>query len=94
MNSRRPFKIRGRKADPLVMRDDKDSPLGADPFGSTDQGTEAPPARLLGTSEGRLQLLAELRGLIEEDAYEVDADVVAEAIMEENGLYRLINWED
>lgn len=83
------------EADPSPMRrkDDKGSSVDADLFGLVVDQIETPPP--LGTpDEQRRLLLAELRGLIERDDYEVDPEAVAEAIIDESGRSLTIDWMD
>lgn len=83
------------KADSSGMRrENEQGPgVGADLFGLVAEEISAPAP--LGTpDEQRRLLIAELRGLIERDDYEVDPGAVAEAIMDESGHFSFIDWRD
>lgn len=55
--------------------------LGADPFADPLGADAIPHVPVLATPEERRALINELRGLIESGSYEIDADVVAVAVL-------------
>ena len=77
------------------MRDKEEeaTPVGADPFGLVAGQLDAPPP-LWSADEERRALISELRSLIASDDYEVDPEAVAEAIIDESGRFRVIDWLD
>ena len=88
------FKKPAPEADPSRMRhsDDSGSSIDGDLFGLVAEEIAAPPPPLGTPDEQRRLLLAELRELIEADAYEVDPNAVAESIIDKS--LGFIDWRD